>query len=106
MPECQVTGPASTPAWAAHTTSGRTSRKPGLQLRFKIMTNIFSVRLPLNRPSLTMFAQVCLTSNLTCNSVPSAVEHQAGLYHTAGLPIILCTDDKGVFSCSLSGHLI
>ena len=53
-----------------------------------------------------MFAQVCLTSNLTCNSVPSAVEHQAGLYHTAGLPIILCTDDKGVFSCSLSGHLI
>jgi len=48
--------------------------------------------------------EVCLTSNLTCNSVPSAKEHQAGLYKDSGLPIILCTDDKGVFSCSLSGE--
>ena len=31
--------------------------------------------------------------------------YQAGLYKSNNLPIILCTDDKGVFSCTLSGCL-
>lgn len=48
--------------------------------------------------------EVCLTSNITCACVPGVREHQAGLLHSAGLPFILCTDDKGVFSCSLSGE--
>ena len=48
--------------------------------------------------------EVCLTSNYTCRTVPGYKEHQAGLYHRHGVPIILCTDDKGVFSCTLSGE--
>jgi len=48
--------------------------------------------------------EVCLTSNVTCQTVPSYKEHQAGLYHKHGIPVVLCTDDKGVFSCSLSGE--
>lgn len=48
--------------------------------------------------------EVCLTSNTVCGTVPSVKEHQAGLYYAAGIPIILCTDDKGVFCCSLSGE--
>ena len=89
-------GPVFIPILVGHQTSGTYSGKPELlwrylhlQLRYICSTN----------------KQVCLTSNLTCNSVPSAKEHQAGLYKNSGLPIILCTDDKGVFSCSLSGNL-
>ena len=48
--------------------------------------------------------EVCLTSNVLCQSVPSYKEHQAGLYHNQGIPVVLCTDDKGVFSCTLSGE--
>eukprot|EP00092_Neocalanus_flemingeri_P021537 GFUD01023359.1.p1 GENE.GFUD01023359.1~~GFUD01023359.1.p1 ORF type:complete len:352 (+),score=103.59 GFUD01023359.1:57-1112(+) len=48
--------------------------------------------------------EVCLTSNFTCQTVPSYSQHQAGLYHKHGIPVVLCTDDKGVFSCTLSGE--
>ncbi|XP_023342034.1 adenosine deaminase-like protein isoform X3 [Eurytemora carolleeae] len=47
--------------------------------------------------------EVCMTSNVICNSVPSYAQHHAGLLHNK-VPFILCTDDKGVFSCSLSGE--
>merc|ERR1712025_99833 len=30
--------------------------------------------------------EVCMTSNLTCKTVNSSIEHQAGLYHEAGVP--------------------
>jgi len=48
--------------------------------------------------------EVCMTSNFTCQTVPSYKQHQAGLYHKHGIPVVLCTDDKGVFSCTLSGE--
>jgi len=46
--------------------------------------------------------EVCLSSNVVCNTVPSFQQHQADIYHKHGVPIIICTDDKGVFNCSLS----
>jgi len=46
--------------------------------------------------------EVCLSSNVVCHTVPSFQQHQAGIYHKHGVPIIICTDDKGVFNCSLS----
>jgi len=48
--------------------------------------------------------EVCLTSNVTCQTVPTYQEHQAGLYYSHDIPVVLCTDDKGVFSCTLSGE--
>jgi len=48
--------------------------------------------------------EVCITSNVCCQTVPSVSQHQAGLLYEAGVPIVLCTDDKGVFLCSLSGE--
>lgn len=81
----------------AHQTCGTYYRKPELLWRYLYLRLKYIC---------STHKQVCLTSNLTCNSVPSAKEHQAGLYKSSGLPIILCTDDKGVFSCSLSGKLL
>jgi len=46
--------------------------------------------------------EVCLTSNIISGSVPSYSKHQARYLHESNIPIILCTDDKGVFSCTLS----
>merc|ERR1711874_97677 len=48
--------------------------------------------------------EVCITSNVRCQTVPNVSQHQAGLMYEAGVPIVLCTDDKGVFLCSLSGE--
>ena len=48
--------------------------------------------------------EVCLTSNITCQTVQSFKEHQAGVYYRHDIPVVLCTDDKGVFSCNLSGE--
>jgi len=48
--------------------------------------------------------EVCLTSNVICQTVSEYKHHQAGLYHRNDVPIVLCTDDKGVFSCTLSGE--
>ena len=31
-------------------------------------------------------------------------DHQTNLYYKAGIPIVICTDDKGVFCCTLSSE--
>lgn len=48
--------------------------------------------------------EVCISSNVTCQTVACVKDHQTKLLHDAGVPIVLCTDDKGVFLCSLSGE--
>ncbi|PON38398.1 Adenosine/AMP deaminase domain containing protein [Parasponia andersonii] len=48
--------------------------------------------------------EICLTSNIRTNTISSLdVHHFADLYK-ANHPLILCTDDVGVFSTSLSGE--
>jgi len=48
--------------------------------------------------------EVCISSNVTCQTVTTAKDHQTKLLYEAGIPIVICTDDKGVFLCSLSGE--
>ncbi|XP_024024713.1 adenosine deaminase-like protein [Morus notabilis] len=48
--------------------------------------------------------EICLTSNIRTNTISSLdVHHFADLYN-AKHPLVLCTDDVGVFSTSLSGE--
>ncbi|KAJ1979016.1 hypothetical protein H4R34_002989, partial [Dimargaris verticillata] len=46
--------------------------------------------------------EVCLTSNIQCQTVPSYNDHFVKDFARDNHPFILCTDDKGVFMCSLS----
>jgi len=48
--------------------------------------------------------ECCLTSNVLCKTSPSYAKHHANYLHNDGICIMLCTDDKGVFKCSLSGE--
>ncbi|XP_032511838.1 adenosine deaminase-like protein [Danaus plexippus] len=46
--------------------------------------------------------EVCLTSNINTKSILQYSSHHFKELYSANIPIILCTDDKGVFATSLS----
>ena len=46
--------------------------------------------------------EVCLTSNVKGQTVSNYENHHLPLWHKRGHPIVICTDDKGVFSTTLS----
>ncbi|XP_016443942.2 N6-mAMP deaminase [Nicotiana tabacum] len=54
--------------------------------------------------SLKIPVEICLTSNIRTETISSLdIHHFADLYNS-GHPIVLCTDDSGVFSTSVSGE--
>uniref|UniRef100_A0A8C5M7K3 N6-Methyl-AMP deaminase n=1 Tax=Leptobrachium leishanense TaxID=445787 RepID=A0A8C5M7K3_9ANUR len=46
--------------------------------------------------------ELCLTSNIKGQTVPSFDQHHFGFWYNLGHPSVLCTDDKGVFATDLS----
>jgi adenosine deaminase len=48
--------------------------------------------------------EICMTSNVFCKTVSSYADHHFKGYQVDEHPCILCTDDKGIFQCSLSGE--
>nr|XP_060611737.1 adenosine deaminase-like protein [Anolis sagrei ordinatus] len=46
--------------------------------------------------------ELCLTSNLKAETVPSSDQHHFSFWYNMGHPLVLCTDDKGVFATGLS----
>ena len=46
--------------------------------------------------------EVCLTSNVKGQTVPNFENHHMGVWHKMGHPVVICTDDKGIFSTTLS----
>ncbi|KAL8196951.1 UNVERIFIED_CONTAM: hypothetical protein K2H54_002811 [Gekko kuhli] len=46
--------------------------------------------------------ELCMTSNLKGQTVPSSERHHFGFWYNMGHPVVLCTDDKGVFATDLS----
>ncbi|XP_011157608.2 adenosine deaminase-like protein [Solenopsis invicta] len=49
--------------------------------------------------------ELCLTSNIKCQTVPAYMYHQFKYLYEAGHPITIGTDDKGVFNTFLSKEL-
>lgn len=50
--------------------------------------------------------EICMSSNVFCKTVNSYADHHFKDYQVDEHPCILCTDDKGVFQCSLSGEYV
>jgi adenosine deaminase len=48
--------------------------------------------------------EICMTSNLRSRSVPSYEAHHFRRLHAAGHPLVLCTDDPGVFHTTLASE--
>jgi len=48
--------------------------------------------------------ELCLTSNVVCQTVKDFESHQIGLVLENKLPFAICTDDPGVFETSLSNE--
>ncbi|KAK7810210.1 hypothetical protein U0070_010374 [Myodes glareolus] len=46
--------------------------------------------------------ELCLTSNIKSQTVPSYDQHHFGFWYSIAHPSVICTDDKGVFSTNLS----
>ncbi|KYO21410.1 adenosine deaminase-like protein isoform X1 [Alligator mississippiensis] len=46
--------------------------------------------------------EICMTSNIKTQTVPSCDNHHFGYWYKMGHPAVLCTDDKGVFATDLS----
>ena len=46
--------------------------------------------------------EICLSSNVSCQSVPNYDDHHIKLLMQSGHPFCICTDDKGAFNCTLS----
>lgn len=55
-----------------------------------------------NVKSLGIPLEICLTSNLACKVVSSLEKHHFQDFHMDDHPVILCTDDKGIFNSNLS----
>eukprot|EP00842_Homolaphlyctis_polyrhiza_P005205 jgi/Hompol1/5686/HPOL_004623-RA len=52
----------------------------------------------------TVPIEMCVSSNLVTKTVQSIDDHHFSGFFFEGHPCVLCTDDKGVFECSLSGE--
>lgn len=46
--------------------------------------------------------ELCLTSNIKSQTVPSYKQHHFGFWYSIAHPSVICTDDKGVFATYLS----
>ncbi|XP_072837756.2 N6-Methyl-AMP deaminase isoform X1 [Pogona vitticeps] len=46
--------------------------------------------------------ELCLTSNLKGQTIPSSDQHHFGFWYRMDHPVVICTDDKGVFATNLS----
>ncbi|XP_007533548.2 adenosine deaminase-like protein [Erinaceus europaeus] len=46
--------------------------------------------------------ELCLSSNIKSQTVPSYDQHHFGFWYSIRHPSVICTDDKGVFATSLS----
>ena len=46
--------------------------------------------------------EMCLTSNVKCETVSDFESHHFTFWYGCGHPIVICTDDKGIFSTKLS----
>lgn len=50
--------------------------------------------------------ECCISSNLRSASVPNVEDHHFGYWYQQSHPVVLATDGKGIFQCSLSGEYI
>lgn len=57
---------------------------------------------PNHRQASRIPVELCLTSNLLTQSVPALEDHHFQLFYAQGHPVVLCTDDTGLFATSLS----